>query len=154
MMTVLNILKTIANDKSLVLFNTIALSNCDSDICIRALELTRKQYYSRLSALVKAGVVKRVRGKYSLTAFGVIVYHAQEIIGKAVDQYWRLKAIDSIRASGNGEMPQEQFHTIIDKLIVNQEIKNILIKQIKEKPPICETEIFEERKALQVQRQD
>src|SRR5215469_8497086 len=140
MTTVLDVLKTIANDKSLVLFNTIALSDCDSDICIRGLELTRKQYYSRLSALLKAGVVKRVRGKYSLTTFGVIVYHAQELIGKAVDQYWKLKAIDSIRASGNGKLPQEQFHTIIDKLIASQEIKNILLKQIKEKP-ICETEI-------------
>ena len=100
-----------------------------------------------------------MRGKYSLTTFGVIVYHAQEIIGKTVDQHWRLKAIDSIRASGNGKLPQEQFHTIIDKLIVNQEIKNTLIKQIKDKPPICETEInqiFEERKVLHllVQRQD
>jgi len=38
-------------------------------------------------------------------------------------------------------MPQEQFHTIIDKLITNQEIKNILFKQIKEKPRIFETEI-------------
>jgi len=56
--------------------------------------LTRKQYYSRLSALLKAGIVKRVKGKYSLTAFGVIVYHAQGIIGKAVDEYWKLKTID------------------------------------------------------------
>ena len=143
MTTVLDILKTIANDKSLVLFNTIALSNCDSDICIRGLELTRKQYYSRLSALLKAGVVKRMRGKYSLTTFGVIVYHAQEIIGKAVDEHWRIQAIDYIRESGNGKLPQEQLHTIIDKLIANQEIKNILFKQIKEKPVI-----YEERKAL------
>jgi hypothetical protein len=44
--------------------------------------------------------VKRERGKYSLTTFGIIVYHTQEIIGKAADQYWKLKAIDSIRASG------------------------------------------------------
>jgi hypothetical protein len=115
----------------LVLFNTIAC----------ALELTRKQYYSRLSALLKAGLVRRERSKYSLTTFGILVYHAQEIIEKAVDQYWKLKAIDSIRASGNGELPQEQFHTIIDKLIANQEIKNILLKQIKENPPIYETEI-------------
>jgi len=75
MTTVAYVLKTIADDKSLVLFNTIALSNCDSDICIKAIKLTREQYYSRLSALLKAGVVKRVKGKYSLTAFGVIVYH-------------------------------------------------------------------------------
>jgi hypothetical protein len=83
--------------------------------------------------------VKRKRGKYSLTTLGIIVYHTQGIIVKAVDQYWKLKAIDSIRASGNGELPQEQFRTIIDKLIANQEIKNILLKQTKEKPSIYET---------------
>jgi len=42
--TVTDILKTIADDKSLVLFNTIGLSNGDIDICLSALELTRKQY--------------------------------------------------------------------------------------------------------------
>ena len=85
--------------------------------------------------------MRRERGKNSLTTFGVILYYAQEIIGKAVDQYWKLKAIDSIIAYDNGELPQEQVHTIIDKLIANQEIKNILFKQIKEKPRIFETEI-------------
>ena len=57
--TITDVLKTIADDKSLVLFNTIALSNGDTDICISALELTRKQYYSRLFALLKAGLMKR-----------------------------------------------------------------------------------------------
>src|SRR5215469_8548495 len=135
MITLVDALKTIADDKSLVLFSTIALSNGNIDVSISALGLTRKQFYSRLSALLKAGLVKREMGKYSLTTFGIIVYNTQEIIGKAADQYWKLKAIDSIRVSGNGEMPQEQFHIIIDKLITNQEIKNILLKQIKEKPP-------------------
>jgi hypothetical protein len=55
-MTVMDVLKTIADDKSLVLFNTIALSNGDIDNCLSALELTRKQYYSRLSALLKTGL--------------------------------------------------------------------------------------------------
>ncbi|MGC1932384.1 MAG: hypothetical protein WA667_25715 [Candidatus Nitrosopolaris sp.] len=140
MTTVADVLKTIADDKSLVLFNTIALSNGDSDIFISTLELTRKQYYSRLSALLKAGLVKRERGKYCLTTFGIILYHAQEIIGKAVNQYWELKAIDSIRVSGKGEVPQEQFHSIIDTLIANQEIKNILLKRIKEMSSIYETQ--------------
>jgi predicted transcriptional regulator len=141
MTTVVDVLKTIADDKSLVLFNTIALSNGDSDIRISALKLTRKQYYSRLAALLRAGLVKRERGNYSLTTFGIIVFHTQEIIGKAVDQYWKFKAIDSIRASDIDELPQEQLNIIVDKLIANQEIKNIVLKQIKEKPPIYETEI-------------
>ncbi|MGB6531965.1 MAG: hypothetical protein WBF33_27985 [Candidatus Nitrosopolaris sp.] len=139
MTTVADVLKTIADDKSLVLFNTIALSNDDSDILISTLQLTRKQYYSRLSALQKTGLVKREMGKYSLTTFGMILYHAQEIIGKAVNQIWKLKAIDSFSVSGNGELPQEQFHRIIDTLIANQEIKDILLKQIKEKSYIYGT---------------
>src|SRR5215831_19149974 len=102
MMAVADILKTIADDKTLLLFNTIALSNSDSDILISTLHLTRKQYYARLSALLKAGLVKREMAKYHLTTFGMILYHAQEIIGNALNQYWKLKAIDSIRPSGKG----------------------------------------------------
>jgi len=91
-MAVADVLKTIAEDKSLVLFNTIALSNSDSDILISTLHLTRKQYYTRLSALLKVGLVKREMTKYSLTTFGMILYHVQEIIGKALNEYWKLKA--------------------------------------------------------------
>jgi len=135
MMAVADVLKTIAEDKSLVLFNAIALSNSDSDILISTLHLTRKQYYARLSALLKAGLVKREMAKYSLTTFGMIVYYAQEIIGKAVNQYWKLKAIDSINVTCNGKLPQDQIHRIIDTLITDQEIKDILLHQIKEKSP-------------------
>ena len=87
MMVVADVLRTIAEDKSLVLLNTIALSNSDSDILITTLRLTRKQYYARLSALIKTGLVKREMAKYYLTTFGMIVYHAQEIIGKALRAY-------------------------------------------------------------------
>ena len=82
MMTVADVLKTIADDKSLVLFNAIALSNSDSDILISILHLTRKQYYTRLSALLKADLVKREMAKYYLTTLGMILYHTQELIDK------------------------------------------------------------------------
>jgi hypothetical protein len=76
--------------------------------------------------------------KYYLTAFGMILYHAQEIIGKALNQYWKLKAIDSINVTCNDELPQDQIHRIIDTLITNQEIKDILLQQIKQKSPNSE----------------
>src|SRR5215472_16582857 len=138
MMAVADVLKTIAEDKSLVLFNAIALSDSDSDILISTLHLTRKQYYTRLSALLKAGLVKREMDKYYLTTLGMILYHAQELIGKALNEYWKLKAIDSINVTCNGELPQDQFHRIIDKLITTQEIKDILLQQIQEKFPKSE----------------
>jgi hypothetical protein len=88
MMAVADVLKTIADDTSLGLFDAIALSNGGgSDILISTLHLTRKQYYARLSALLKAGLVKKEMGKYYLTTFGMILYHAQEIIGNALNQY-------------------------------------------------------------------
>jgi DNA-binding HxlR family transcriptional regulator len=132
--TIADALKAIADDKSLVLFNTIALSKEDSNILIRnLLGITKKQYYSRLSTLLRAGLVKRNRGKYSLTRFGGILYNAQEIIGKAVNQYWRLEAIDSVRISEDDKVPHEQYYKIIDTLISNQEIKNILTERIDDK---------------------
>src|SRR5215472_10520670 len=129
MMAVADVLKTIAEDKSLVLFNAIALSNSDSDIS--TLQLTRKQYYARLSALLKAGLVKREMAKYYLTTLGMILYHAQELIAMALNQYWKLEAIDSINVTCDGELPQDQFHRIIDKLLTDQEFKDILLQQIK-----------------------
>src|SRR6266516_3828493 len=89
-------LTAISDDKSLVLFNTIALSSGNTDILISKLGLTRKQYYSRMYALTNAGLITRSNGKYSLTSFGKIVYEAQILIGKAKQNYWKLKAIDSI----------------------------------------------------------
>ena len=132
-MTIADVLKAIADDKSLVLFNTIALSKDDSSILIRNLGITKKQYYSRLSALLRADLVKRDSGKYSLTRFGMILYHAQEIIGKAMNQYWRLEAIDAVRISENDQVPQEQYHRLIDTLIPNHEIKKILIERTDDK---------------------
>jgi hypothetical protein len=73
--------------------------------------------------------------KYHLTTFGMIIHHVQEIIGEALNQDWKLKAIDSINI---GELPQDQFHRIIDRLITNQEIKEVLIRDIKEEPPKSE----------------
>jgi hypothetical protein len=140
MTSVVALLKTIADDKSLLLFNMIALSNGDTDVFLRSSGLTRKQYYSRLSTLLNAGVVKRVKGKYSLTTCGVILYHAQELVAKAVNHYWKLRAIDSIKVSGSGELPQDQLYVIIDKLIANQEIKNILLKHFKGESSLYENQ--------------
>jgi len=73
--------------------------------------------------ILKAGLVEREMAKYYLTTLGTILYHAQELIGKASNEYWKLKAIDSINVTCDGELPHDQFHKIIDTLITNKEIK-------------------------------
>jgi type II secretory pathway component PulC len=44
-------LRVISDHKSLVLLSTIALSSGDTSVLLNSLEITKKQYYSRMSAL-------------------------------------------------------------------------------------------------------
>ena len=97
-MAVSDVLSAISDDKSLVLFNTIALASGDSSILISRLNLIRMQYYSRMFALINAGLVRRINGKYFVTSFGKVVYKAQELIGTAVQYSSKLKAIDSVES--------------------------------------------------------
>jgi predicted transcriptional regulator len=120
------VLRTVADDKSLELFKTIAQGTIDSENLKSRTKLTRKQYYSRLSRMTKAGIVRKKNGKYLLTAFGKIVYDAQTTVENALSSYWKLRAIDSLEMSN--ELPKEEQQKLIDTLLDNQEIKGILVK--------------------------
>jgi predicted transcriptional regulator len=124
--TAATIIRTIADDKSLELFRTIAQGTINSENLKNKTKLTRKQYYSRLSRMTKAGLVRKKSGKYLLTAFGKIVYDAQATIDTALTSYWKLRAIDSLEMSN--ELPKEEQQKLIDALLDNQEIKGILVK--------------------------
>src|SRR5437016_10245869 len=124
MVSVSGTLSAISDDKSLVLFNTIALASGDSSILISRLNLSRKQYYSRMSDLINVGLIRRKNGKYFLTSYGKVVYEAQELIGKAIQHLSKLKAIDSIESA---EFPASELSKVINTLITNKELKEILI---------------------------
>ena len=128
MSSVADTLNAISNNKALTLFNIIASGRIGSSTLRNKTKLTRKQYYSRMSALLKAGLVKRKSGRYNLTAFGKVVYDAQATIENAINNYWKLKAVDSIEISD--ELPKEEFNKIVDILIDNHQIKDRLIGKI------------------------
>lgn len=128
--SVSTILKKISDDKTLTLFNSIAISMGDRNIHFRDMSLTPKQYYSRISGLMATGLIKRQRGKYSLTLMGKIVYDAHLNIGKALSYYWKLKAIESIDMSSPGtRLAREELIQLINTLIDNHFIKDFLIKE-------------------------
>jgi predicted transcriptional regulator len=124
--TVATVLRTIADDKSMELFKTIAQGKIDSESLKSKTKLTRKQYYSRLSRMIKAGLVRKKSGKYLLTTFGKIVFDVQLTVESALGSYWKLRAIDSLETSN--ELPKEEQQKLIDALLDNQEIKGILVK--------------------------
>ena len=70
--SVTDVLKKISDDGGLTLFNNIATSNGQSHIRLRDMNLSTRQYYSKLSGLMNAGLVRRDYGKYSLTLIGKI----------------------------------------------------------------------------------
>jgi predicted transcriptional regulator len=126
MVSVVEILEAISDVKSLKLFNTIATKGGNSEDLSVQLKFSRKEYYSRMSRLMKTGMVKRKNGKHFLTAFGKIVYDAQVTVKKAVESYWKLKAIDSIDLSD--EITVKERDKLIHTLLDDVEIREILSK--------------------------
>jgi hypothetical protein len=128
--SITDVLKKISDDKTLILFNRIAVSKGDRNVHLKEMSLSTKQYYSRLSGLMAAGLIRRYNGKYSLTLIGKIVYDAHLNIGKALSYYWKLKAIESIEMSSPGaRFPRDELTQLINTLIDNHFIRGFLIKE-------------------------
>ncbi len=124
------ILKKISYDKALTLFNNIALAKDNSHIPLKEMNLRTKQYYSRISGLTSAGLIKKKQGQYCLTALGKVVYNAHTVIGKALSYYWKMKAIESIQSSAGRELAREDMLMLIQSLIDNHQVRDILLKSI------------------------
>jgi hypothetical protein len=125
-----NIMSTISDEHSLNLFRTIALAKNDNGVALtsKTKELTRKQYYSRMSRMIKVGLVKRKNGKYSLTSLGKVVHESGRIIEEALKEYWKLRAIDSIQTFDRTVLPHEERKKIIDTLFNdNEKIKEVIL---------------------------
>jgi hypothetical protein len=121
------VFRALSDDKSLTLFNTIALSPGSSDFLTRNLGVTRKQYYSKMNHLSKEGLIARKNGRYYLTTMGKIIYELQSVVGVAVNNYWKLKAIDSLRIQD--QLPEDQINKLIYTLVENQDLRDIILKR-------------------------
>jgi CheY-like chemotaxis protein len=131
-MTFLSILRAISDERSFALFKAIATgSSSDSIILISKLKLTSKQYYSRLSYLLRADLIRRKKGKYCLTSMGKVFYDLQITAENAVNNYWKLKAIDSFEEE---LYSKEEYQRVLDSIIDNNNLKEILIKQCSYSP--------------------
>ena len=123
------VLNAIADDKGLTMFNTLALSAGKSDILISTLDLTRKQFYSKIERLIKQGLIVRRNGRYFLTTLGKILYELQNIMGVALNNFWKLKAIDSLQNPPG--LPESELNQLVDSLLENTVLKNIILAKVK-----------------------
>lgn len=123
--SITSVLRKISDEKTLMLLKNIKISDGVNHIPIKEMQLTTKQYYSRISGLMDVGLIKRNRGRYFLTAFGKVVYEAHMTIHKSLLYYWKLKAIDSIQTT---DISEQDFSTLVDTLIDNYQLKDIFMK--------------------------
>ena len=125
--TISEVFKALSDDKALMIFNTIALAPGNSIRLSDNLNLSRKQYYSKMERLSKQGLVTRKNGKYYLTTLGKVLYELQLVLGLAIDNFWKLKAIDSLQNPDN--LPETELTRLIDTIIDSEELKNVIIKK-------------------------
>jgi predicted transcriptional regulator len=126
------VLNAISDEKALAIFKTIADTRGRTGILRTNLNITRKQYYSRISGLLTAGLVKRTSGRYSLTVLGELVYDAVMTLENAFNNsnYWKLKAIDSFEVPPH-ELSREERNKIIDTLLKDdRKIRDILLARV------------------------
>jgi hypothetical protein len=127
--SIASVLKVISDEKALVLFNNIVIpDNNNGIISLKRVNLSQRQYYSKISGFLKAGLIKRHKGMYIPTLLGKIVYDSQMVIEEALSNYWKLKVIDQIETS-HSDLPIEDVIRLINALIDNHRIKAVLMKQ-------------------------
>ena len=124
MQSIASIFESLSDEQSVKLFTIIAAQSPNSTDLRTKVALTRKQYYSRISRMIRVGLIKRRQGKLVLTAFGRIVYESQKFLEVASNNQWKLKVIDSIDVSE--ELPKEERRKLLDNLIENRRIREIL----------------------------
>ena len=127
--TVVDILGAISDARALAVYKTIASEKANSNLLITKMQLTRKQYYSRISRLIKTGLVKRENGRYTLTSFGKVIYDMQITIEVALENFWKLKAIDSLQAA-DSTLSKEERTKVLDVLIQNDKIKEVIFAKM------------------------
>ena len=125
--SVIDILQSISDIKSLDMYCYIADHSLESEILKRTKGLSKKQFYLRTRRLLQVGLVKGSKGSFSLTNFGIVVFHAQLVIESGIKNYWKLKAVDSIQATGG--IAEQERNLLIKTILNDNRIENILVKQ-------------------------
>jgi hypothetical protein len=102
-----SILHAVSDEKSLILLKMIANEfdeGADKDSLLEKINLTRKQFYLRISSLLSTGLINRILGRYCITSFGKINYEIQLLLGMAVDIHISASKIEDIPLSSQSNI--------------------------------------------------
>ena len=123
--TRIEVLNAISDDISLKLFDAVAEEGIEKDQ-MGGLNLTRKQYYTRIAKLVNAGLIRRQHRIYTLTAFGKVIYGVKVTLSKAMDNRWKFRAIDAMKEKN--KLSAEEYQKATDLLFDDAKLKQVIFR--------------------------
>ena len=137
-LTIERVFSALSDNKSLLLFNVIGTMSSPTtddagqptgEILISRMNMTRRQYYTRINQLRDAGLITKKRTRFILTSLGRVVYENHKIIGVAIQNRWKLQAIDSLENSLVAHrMPAEEGYKVRNVLLGDcDKLKDILL---------------------------
>jgi CheY-like chemotaxis protein len=120
---VLNVRNSICDHKDLLLFNALSTDKHNNrELLAIKSNLSKKEYYSRLSKFIRTSLIEGTRGQYCLTSLGVLVKEMLKILEIALQDYSALRPIDDSAESQRGRI------ALIDLLIDNPTLKSLIIQ--------------------------
>jgi hypothetical protein len=126
MTTLVDILSLIAERKCSIIFRSIGEQNEPTELQITRLDMTRKQFYSRISQLLQNDLIKKTHGKYDLTLFGKVVFEIENKIQHSIDNYWKLKAIETL----DENLPEIEKTSLINSIVDDPLIRDLLDRSV------------------------
>ena len=119
-------LKAISNKSALNIIKALSSSSnkCDSFALMKALKLSKKQFYIAIGDLSNRGIVKRTDREYRLTSFGKVLLNSLSLVEDTIDIYSNTQAIDAIKASH--KITNEEILKLVDILIDNELVREII----------------------------
>ena len=125
---------SISDSSSLEMLRSISVSEYEGlDLEIENTDLTKKQFYSRVSSLIQSGLIRRKKGRLYITTFGKIITTLTAELEKAVENKWKLNAVDAISEKldldKSSKIPRDEIIKIISSLIDDPQIRDLVLKR-------------------------
>ena len=121
------ILNVLSRSKACLILRTVNSANhlgVAGSVIMHKAGLTPASFHASMSMLQDQNLIERRNGKYIITFLGRAVYNVRILLEKAVNHYYQLKVIDSIREKQ--ELSMSEFYKIIDIMIEDYQLKDIL----------------------------
>jgi hypothetical protein len=101
-----------------------------SDAIANQAKLSPLEFSRLMSSLRKYNMIEKRQQRYFITFFGKAVFNSKKLVQKALDNYHKLKAIDSLEEQQ--QIPASELTKIIDIFVEDHQLKDILTNSIKQ----------------------